>query len=359
MTAHRIEDLKRDITEAAAAIPGEGPIALMEVCGTHTVAIRRTGLRSLLPERVRLISGPGCPVCVTPRGVIDTLIALAGRDGVTVATFGDMVRVPGSHSSLEEEKANGANVAVVYYVLEAMDLDMRRPDETICFAAIGFETTAPGTAIALETARNEGLKNFLVLSTHKWIIPAMDVLLADGEVRIDGFLCPGHVSVVIGSRAYEPLARRYRRPCVVAGFTAAQVLLGVAAILRQLAAGEAHVENVYKQAVRPEGNPEALRRISDVFETTEAVWRGLGAIPASGMALRPTYGEFDAVRRLDLNWPPDETGADEHGCRCGDVIRGALEPHECPLFGKACTPAHPVGPCMVSREGSCQTEYKY
>jgi hydrogenase expression/formation protein HypD len=371
MDHERIERLKSDIADAARAVPGNSPVVLMEVCGTHTVAIRRTGLRSLLPKRVRLVSGPGCPVCVTSEGVVDTLVDLAGREGVVLATFGDMVRVPGSRSSLEKEKAGGARVAVVYSVLEALDLARRRPDETVVFAAVGFETTAPGTAVALRMAREEGLRNFTVLSAHKWIVPAMAALLAGGEVRIDGFLCPGHVSVVIGSRAYEPLAARHKRPCVVAGFTAEQVLAGVSAILGQLAAGEARVENVYPEAVRPEGNPEALRRIEEVFEREDTVWRGLGRIAASGMALRPAYADFDAVRRLDLAWPPAEpapspdqvgiegTGADEHGCRCGDVIRGALEPHECPLFGRRCTPAHPVGPCMVSREGSCQAEYRY
>jgi hydrogenase expression/formation protein HypD len=374
MDPNRIERLKSDIADAALAVPGNAPLVLMEVCGTHTVAIRRSGLRSLLPERVRLVSGPGCPVCVTSEGVVDTLVDLAGREGVVLATFGDMVRVPGSRSSLEEEKAGGARVAVVYSVLEALDLARRRPDETVVFAAVGFETTAPGTAVALRMAREEGLRNFAVLSVHKWIVPAMAALLAGGapstgsgspragsrgEVRIDGFLCPGHVSVVIGSRAYEPLAARHKRPCVVAGFTAEQVLAGVAAILGQLARREACVENVYPDAVRPEGNPEALRRIEEVFEREDVVWRGLGRIAGSGMALRPAYADFDAVRRLDLAWPPDETGADGHGCRCGDVIRGALEPHDCPLFGSRCTPAHPVGPCMVSREGSCQAEYRY
>jgi len=359
MNAPRIEKLKSDIADAARAVPGNSPVVLMEVCGTHTVAIRRSGLRSLLPGRVRLVSGPGCPVCVTSEGVVDTLVDLAGREGVVLATFGDMVRVPGSRSSLEREKAGGARVAVVYSVLEALDLARRRPDETVVFAAVGFETTAPGTAVALRMAREEGLRNFTVLSVHKWIVPAMAALLAGGEVRIDGFLCPGHVSVVIGSRAYEPLAARHKRPCVVAGFTAEQVLAGVSAILGQLARREACVENVYQDAVRPEGNPEALRRIEEVFERDDVVWRGLGRIAGSGMALRPAYADFDAVRRLDLAWPPDETGADGHGCRCGDVIRGALEPHECPLFGSRCTPAHPVGPCMVSREGSCQAEYRY
>ena len=406
MNPNRIERLKAEMADAAKAVPGNAPLVLMEVCGTHTVAIRRSGLRSLLPERVRLVSGPGCPVCVTSEGVVDTLVDLAGREGVVLATFGDMVRVPGSRSSLEKEKAGGARVAVVYSVLEALDLARRRPDETVVFAAVGFETTAPGTAVALRMAREEGLRNFAVLSAHKWIVPAMAALLAGGdpstlrhtqgrpergrratgsgsplvrpggsrrgagsrgEVRIDGFLCPGHVSVVIGSRAYEPLAARHRRPCVVAGFTAEQVLAGVAAILGQLAAGQARVENVYPDAVRPEGNPEALRRIEEVFERDDTVWRGLGRIAASGMALRPAYADFDAVRRLDLAWPLAEpalsllggTGADEHGCRCGDVLRGALEPHDCPLFGSRCTPTHPVGACMVSREGSCQAEYRY
>jgi len=354
-----IARLKADIADAAARVPGAGPIAIMEVCGTHTVAIRRSGLRSLLPERVRLISGPGCPVCVTSQGTVDVLVDLAGRPGVTVATFGDMVRVPGSTSSLQRRKAEGGRVAVCYSVLEALDLARRSPEQRVVFAAVGFETTAPGTAAALEQARAEGLENFLILSGHKWILPAMDALLAGGEVRIDGFLCPGHVSVIIGSRAYEPIAERYGRPCVVAGFTAEQVLAGTAAILRQLADGEARVENVYSEAVRPEGNPAALALVDRVFARDDTAWRGLSVIPGSGMVPREAYAAFDAVRVLDLAWPPDESSADVHGCRCGDVIRGALQPHECPLFGASCTPAHPVGPCMVSREGSCQAEYKY
>jgi len=354
-----IDRLKREIADAARAVPGAGPIALMEVCGTHTVAIRRSGLRSLLPERVRLISGPGCPVCVTSQGTIDLLVDLAGRDGVTVATFGDMVRVPGSGSSLERAGAEGGRVAVCYSVLEALDLARQRPGEQVVFAAVGFETTAPGTAVGVETARNEGLANFTILSGHKWILPAMDALLAGGEVRIDGFLCPGHVSVIIGSRAYTPLAQRYGRPCVVAGFTAEQVLAGVAAIVKQLAEGEPRVQNAYAEAVRDEGNPEALARIDRVFEPADVAWRGLGTIPASGMVLREGFAEADAVRALGLPWPPPEPEADAHGCRCGDVIRGAIEPHECPLFGSRCRPARPLGPCMVSREGSCQAEYKY
>jgi hydrogenase expression/formation protein HypD len=354
-----IDHLKRTLAEAAAAIPGDRPVVLMEICGTHTVAIRRTGLRSLLPPRVKLVSGPGCPVCVTSQGTIDALIDAAGLPGVTLATFGDMIRVPGSRSSLERRKASGGRVAVCYSVLEALDLARRRPAETIVFAAVGFETTAPGTAIAIETARAEGLTNFLVLQAHKWVIPAMDALLASGEVRIDGFLCPGHVSVVIGSRAYEPIAARYGRPCVVAGFAAEQLLAAVAALLSQLAAGEARVENVYASAVRPEGNVEALARIDRVFEPAAATWRGLGSIPASGMAIREAFAAYDAARRFGLTWPPTEAETDEHGCRCGDVIRGVIEPHTCPLFGRACTPSHPVGPCMVSREGSCQAEYKY
>jgi hydrogenase expression/formation protein HypD len=359
MDAAQIEKLKTDMAEAARAIPGTGPVALMEICGTHTVAIRRTGLRTLLPERVRLISGPGCPVCVTSQGTVDALVDLAGRPGVTVATFGDMIRVPGTRSSLERRKAAGGHVAICYSILDALDLARKRPEEHVVFAAVGFETTAPGTAVAVEMAQAEGLKNFSILCGHKWVVPAMDALLAGGEVRIDGFLCPGHVSVIIGSRAYEPVAARYKRPCVVAGFTAEQVLAGVAALLRQLAAGEARVENVYAEAVRPEGNPEALGRINRVFEPVTATWRGLGAIPASGMGLRAAYAEFDAARRLGIPWPPPEESASEHGCRCGDVIRGAIEPHDCPLFGNVCTPAHPVGPCMVSREGSCQAEHKY
>ncbi len=350
-----LDAIRRD----AARVPGAGPVVLMEVCGTHTVAIRRTGLRSLLPERIRLVSGPGCPVCVTPQGYVDQCVDLARQPGVTVATFGDMVRVPGSASSLEREKARGGGVAVVYSVLEALDRARKRPEERIVWAAVGFETTAPGTAVALETARAEGLTNFLVLAGHKWMIPAMSALLAGGEVRIDGFLCPGHVSVVIGSRAYEPLAERYGRPCVVAGFTAEHVLAGVAKLLAQIAASEARVENAYPEAVRPEGNPAALERLETVFEPVAAEWRGLGTIEASGMGLRPEFAGHDARAVQGLG--PVSTGPDvnEHGCRCGDVIRGAVLPEACPLFGKACTPAHPVGPCMVSREGACQAQYRF
>ena len=354
-----IARLRDEIAEAARAVPGSAPIALMEVCGTHTVAIRRSGLRALLPERIRLVSGPGCPVCVTSAGTVDLLVDLAGRPDVIVATFGDMVRVPGSRGSLERRKAEGGQVAVCRSVLDALDLARRRPDRRVVFAAVGFETTAPGTAVALERARAEGLRNFLVLPAHKWILPAMEALLAGGEVRIDGFLCPGHVSVIIGSRAYEGLAARWRRPCVVAGFTPEQVLAAVAAVLRQLVRGEARVENVYAGVVRPEGNPEALAHIERVFVRADAVWRGLGTIPESGMALGPAWAEADAARVLDLPWPPPEPPAEPAGCRCGDVLRGALEPRACPLFGRACTPARPVGPCMVSREGSCQAEYCY
>jgi hydrogenase expression/formation protein HypD len=359
MDTAQIEKMKTEMAASAQAVPGAAPIALMEICGTHTVAIRRTGLRSLLPKRVRLVSGPGCPVCVTSQGTVDALVDLAGMAGVTVATFGDMVRVPGTRSSLERRKACGGSVAICYSVLEAMDLARKRPAEQVVFAAVGFETTAPGTAVALQMARAEGLKNFSILCGHKWVVPAMDALLAGGEVRIDGFLCPGHVSVVIGSRAYEPVVAKYWRPCVVAGFTAEQVLKGVAGLLGQLARGEARVENVYAEAVRPEGNTEAVSRIMDVFEPVDAVWRGIGAIPLSGMGLRAAYADFDAARRLGVPWPPPEDGTSEHGCRCGDVLRGAIEPHDCPLFSKVCTPARPVGPCMVSREGSCQAEYKY
>ena len=359
MDSAQIEKLKNEMAASAQAVAGSAPIVLMEICGTHTVAIRRTGLRSLLPKRVRLVSGPGCPVCVTSQGTVDALVDLAGKPGVTVATFGDMIRVPGTRWSLERRKASGGSVAIVYSVLDALDLARKRPEQQVVFAAVGFETTAPGTAVALQMAKAEGLKNFSILCSHKWVVPAMDALLAGGEVRIDGFICPGHVSVVIGSRAYEPVVVRYRRPCVVAGFTAEQVLRGVAAILMQLARGEARVENVYAEAVRPEGNLQAMKIIRQVFEPVPATWRGLGTIPESGMGLFGEYAGFDAARRLGVPWPPSEEGASEHGCRCGDVIRGALEPHDCPLFAKVCTPAHPVGPCMVSREGSCQAEYKY
>lgn len=330
------------------------PATLMEVCGTHTVAIARYGLREALPKGVRLISGPGCPVCVTPQEQIDQFIALGRLEGVTLATFGDMVRVPGSVESLERARADGVEVLVVYSPLDAVAAAERRPERQVVFFGIGFETTAPAVALAIKEARRKGLGNFSVLVAHKLIPPAMTVLVGS-EVKVDGFLCPGHVSVIIGSEAYAPVAAQ-GKPCVVAGFEPADILRGIEMLLRQLGEGRSEVEIEYSRAVRREGNRRAQELLAEVFRTVDARWRGLGEIPMSGLALREEFGEFDAGKRFRVQVSPAK---EPPGCRCGEVLRGAIEPHECPLFGKACTPANPVGACMVSSEGACQAHYRY
>jgi hydrogenase expression/formation protein HypD len=333
----------------------EAPAAtLMEVCGTHTVAIARHGLRQALPEGVRLISGPGCPVCVTPQEDIDHFIALGGLEGVALATFGDMVRVPGAERSLEQARAEGADVLVVYSPMDAIAAAERQPEREVIFFGIGFETTAPAVALAIVEAKRRDLGNFSVLCAHKLIPPAMMALL-DSDVRVDGFICPGHVSVIIGSEAYEPVAAR-GKPCVVTGFEPADVLTAMQMLLRQVGEGRSEVELEYSRVVHPEGNPRAQELLAEVFRVVDARWRGIGVIPASGYALAEELAQYDAASRFEVELPASVEPA---GCRCGDVLRGAIDPPECPLFGKACTPRKPVGSCMVSSEGACQAHYRY
>jgi hydrogenase expression/formation protein HypD len=333
----------------------EAPSAtLMEVCGTHTVTIARNGLRQALPDGVRLISGPGCPVCVTPQQDIDHFIALGAVKGVTLATFGDMVRVPGTHRTLEQARAEGADLLVVCSPMDALAAAESRPERQIVFFGIGFETTAPAVALAVTEAKRRHLGNFSVLSVHKLIPPAMMALL-ESDVRVDGFICPGHVSVVIGSGAYRPVSAR-GKPCVIAGFEPADVLAGVQMLLRQIAEGRSEVGLQYARAVGPQGNPKAQALMSHVFQVVDARWRGLGEIRASGYALAGEFAQFDAASRFAVERP---SSAEPAGCRCGDVLRGAIDPPECPLFGKECTPRRPIGSCMVSSEGACQAHYRY
>jgi hydrogenase expression/formation protein HypD len=353
--ANRLADLQREGQSLADAF-GASQIKVMEVCGTHTVAAFRSGLRDLLPRQVRLISGPGCPVCVTSQGFIDAAIALAGRPGVVIATYGDMVRVPGLVSSLERERGAGAKVEVVYSVMQALDLARSRPKAEVVFLGVGFETTTPATAWAVARAAEEGLRNFSVFAAHKVIIPAMRALLAGGEVGIDGFLCPGHVSVIIGSDSYRPLVEEYGAPCIVAGFDGYQMLAGIVAILRALAGKGERLGSVYSGAVTPEGNRNARAVIERVFERGDAEWRGLGVIPGSGLAMRAEYAAQDAERKFEIAVP---NAPEPAGCRCGQVIKGLMDPLECPLFGRRCTPTTPIGPCMVSREGSCQAWFRH
>jgi len=328
-------------------------VKIMEVCGTHTMQIHRFGIHQMLPENVKLISGPGCPVCVTPNSYIDFAIELA-KKGVMITTFGDMIRVPGSRSSLERARAEGANVRVVYSPMDALEL-AGKGEEEVVFLAIGFETTAPTIAATVKKAKDEGIKNFSVLSGGKLVPPALVALSQDPELKISGFLLPGHVSVIIGKKAYLFL-KDYRKPGVISGFEPVDILHSIIALLEMIEREEPDIINNYKRAVRDQGNLVAQRVMEEVFEPADSEWRGIGEIPASGLVLSEPYRDMEAMNRFSVEIPPPE----EHpGCRCGDVLKGVLNPPECPLFGKVCTPENPIGPCMVSSEGSCSAWYKY
>ena len=329
-------------------------VQIMEVCGTHTMSIASSGLRSLLPTGLTLTSGPGCPVCVTDQAYIDQAVFLARSGGAIIATYGDMVRVPGSEGGLGDARAGGAEVEVVYSADQAVTVAAENPDKEVVFLAVGFETTSPGTAMAVLRASREGLDNFSILSSHKLILPAMRTLLAGGAA-IDGFLCPGHVSVILGWKAYEPIVRDYGTPCVVAGFDPGQVVAGLEEILAELIAEKPKACSVYP-AVAERGNVEALGVVDRVFTPCDAVWRALGEIPASGLKLRKQFAGFDAAERFEL---PVMESYQPAGCRCGEVITGRCAPVDCGLFAGKCTPRSPVGPCMVSSEGACAAAYKY
>lgn len=346
--------LGRELRELGAALAPR-TVRLMEVCGSHTMAIARHALRDLLPGNVRLVSGPGCPVCVTDAGYVDAALEMA-RDGAALLTFGDMVRVPGSRSSLERARAEGARVQVVYSPAQALELAAAEPGTQWVMLAVGFETTAAPLAAMARRARALRLGNLSLLTALKAVPPALRALVADPGLAIDGFLCPAHVSAIIGARAYEPFALDHGRPCVVAGFEPLDILLGVRGLLRQLLDGGARVENQYDRVVRPDGNPAALRVMEEVLRPCDAWWRGLGALPGSGLALAEGYRDLDAEVRFGR---PVTAGRANPACRCGDVLKGAIDPPECRLFGDPCTPERPLGPCMVSSEGSCAAAWKY
>ena len=329
---------------------------LMEVCGTHTVAIARNGIRDLMPEGLRLASGPGCPVCVTCNRDIDTVIALARIPNVTITTFGDMTRVPGSTSSLLAEQAAGRSVEIVYSPLDALAFAKAHPEREVVFVGVGFETTTPLVAMAIKRARAMGLSNFTVFAAHKNMPGALELLVGDPTLELDALILPGHVSTIIGAEPYRFLAEKYGIPGVITGFEPVNVLQGIAMLVRQLHEGRAEIEIAYARGVMPEGNPVALAAIDEVFETCTATWRGLGDIPGSGYRIRDEFANFDAVRRFE---PDVEPTRDPKGCRCGDVLRARIAPNECPLFRTVCTPENPVGPCMVSSEGSCAAYYRY
>ncbi|MCD7928574.1 MAG: hydrogenase formation protein HypD [Clostridiales bacterium] len=335
-----------------------GPVCLMEVCGTHTMAIAKAGLRQLLPEGVELRSGPGCPVCVTPAGVMDGVLALSETPGLILTTYGDLMRVPGSTpgDDLQRRRAMGADVRWVYSPMDALELAQAEPDKQVVFLGVGFETTAPGTALAVLEAQRRGVENFSLLCLLKRTESALRALISRPDFRVSGFLCPGHVAAITGAEAFRFLPEEFGLPAVVSGFETGDLLAAVYALLAQIRDGAPRLENEYTRVVSPNGNLAALDLMEQVLEPVDSVWRGLGEIPKSGLGLRKEFRAFDAAERFSFR--PSQR-VENAGCRCGTIICGQLNPQDCPLFGAACQPEHPVGPCMVSSEGACAAAYKY
>lgn len=356
LNSFRDPKVARELLDAIERLARGKSVNLMEVCGTHTVSIARYGLRSAMPEGVHLLSGPGCPVCVTSNHDIDTMIALARIPDVIITTFGDMIRVPGSSTTLGAERAAGRDVRVVYSPLDALQIARENPSRPVIFLGVGFETTTPAIGATILTAQQERLDNFFVYSAHKRTPPAILAIANDPETQIHGFILPGHVSTITGLAPYQPLAEKFHVPGVVAGFEPVDILSCIARLLAQIDEGEARIENAYERGVLDSGNVAAQEMMDKVFEPCDAVWRGLGLIPDSGSAIRAEYAAHDAAKAFT---PDVEPTVEPRGCRCGDVLRGVIAPDKCPLFGHACTSEHPVGPCMVSSEGSCAAYFRY
>lgn len=332
------------------------PVKVMEVCGTHTMAISRHGIRQAVPGTITLISGPGCPVCVTPNRDIDAFTEIAALPGVIATTFGDMLRVPGTRAGLAETRSRGADVRVVYSTLDALQIARGNPGRDVVFFGAGFETTAPTVAAAIIAASSEGIDNFYVYSAHKLVPPALEALCAAPGLAVDAFLCPGHVSAIIGPEAYRPVAEDHGIPCVISGFEPVDILQSLIMIADQISDRRSKVEVQYSRGVAAEGNPAAMTLLGKVFETCDAEWRGIGVIAASGLAIRDSFRAHDAAARfeVDVSW-----SREPQGCICGDILTGLKNPRDCGLFGRACVPEHPVGPCMVSSEGTCAAYYQY
>ena len=347
--------VKSIVTEIHREFSGK-PLKLMEVCGGHTITIFKYGIQKLLPENIQLISGPGCPVCVTDIAFIDKAIALAHIEDVIITSFGDMVRVPGSRSSLQKEKGQGIDVRICYSPMNAVQIAQENPDKEIVFLGIGFETTAPTVAAAIKAASDNNIQNFSVLSAHKTMPQAMKALLDSGEIDLNGFICPGHVSAITGVHIYDFITRDYHIPCVVSGFEPLDMLQSILMIVLQINAGNATVENQYIRSVRENGNSHAMTLMMEVLEAVDTEWRGIGTIPGSGLGIREEYKAFDANRKFNIAIEPVQ---EYTGCICGDIMRGVKIPTDCTLFGKICDPEDPKGSCMVSDEGACATWYKY
>jgi hydrogenase expression/formation protein HypD len=328
----------------------------MEFCGGHTVSILKHGIRQLLPSNIRMLSGPGCPVCVTPVADIDKAVALARIPGIIIATFGDMVRVPGSGSTLQKEKADGADVRIVYSTMDAIEFARQNPLKSVVFIGVGFETTAPTVAASVIQAFQEGLANYSVLSLHKLTPPVMKALLTSREIELDGIICPGHVSAITGSRPYEFIGNEHNISAVISGFEPLDILFAVEMLVKQIEEGRHVLENAYPRVVRHEGNRQAIDIMDEVFETSDSSWRGIGMVPESGLRLRDKYSAFDAEKNFEVEQQP---AMENPACICGDILRGVKGPYDCRLFRIVCDPGHPVGPCMVSAEGTCSAYYLY
>lgn len=352
---YRDTELGKNLIKRITSV-SKRPARFMEFCGGHTVSILKHGIRQLLPPNITMLSGPGCPVCVTPVADIDKAVALSHMPENIITTFGDMIRVPGSDSTLQKAKAEGADVRIVYSTQDALEIARQNPARSVIFVGVGFETTAPTVAASVIQAFKEGMTNYYVLSLHKLTPPVIRALLKAQEIDLDGIICPGHVSAVTGARPYEFIGKEYNISAVISGFEPLDVLLCVEMLVRQIEDGRHELENAYPRVVRYEGNRQALNIMNEVFEVSPSRWRGVGVVAESGLRLRERYGSFDAERAFKL----EQSDATENpGCICGDILRGVKGPHDCKLFRTVCDPAHPVGPCMVSSEGTCSAYYHY
>ena len=352
---YRDPDIARKLVERVKTASRK-KIRLMEVCGTHTLSIFKNGIRGLLPNTISLLSGPGCPVCVTSQNEIDSFIALSRFDDVIITTFGDLIKVPGVDSSLEKERADGRDIRVVYSTFDALEIAQNNPLKNVVFLGVGFETTAPTIAASILTALEMKLDNYFVCCAHKLLPPALAFLMETQATKIDGFILPGHVSVIIGINAYLPFFEHYQIPCVIAGFEPVDILQAVSMLVDQIESNNPKIENGYERAVTFDGNPKAQKIMKDVFETVDADWRGVGTIPESGLKIRKQFESYDAssVFRIEVT-----ESTEPEGCACGEIITGLKIPTDCPLYKTRCTPINPVGPCMVSSEGTCAAFYRY
>ena len=352
---YRDSEISRQLADRIRKI-NKKDIRLMEVCGTHTVSIFRSGIRSILPDTISLISGPGCPVCVTAQREIDAFIELSKVDGVIITTFGDLMRVPGTASSLQKERANGRDIRMVYSTFDALEIARKNPEKKVVFLGVGFETTAPTIAASVFSARQMDINNFYVYSAHKLVPPALDALMSADDTRIDGFILPGHVSIVIGINAYRPFFNKYRTPCAVAGFEAVDLLQAISMLVKQIESNTPKLENAYPRAVTPDGNRKAKKIMDEVFETVDTSWRGIGTILKSGLKIRDEFKSYDVKKMIEFTVPDSK---DPKGCACGEILTGVKIPPQCPLYKSVCTPINPIGPCMVSSEGTCAAYHRY